>query len=78
MTLRKANVHTISGLFEIIERSWNATIISPNDTILHLKDALLICKSKMNLFNIQDVRYNEYCMETLNADIIVFASFLIS
>ena len=46
MTLRKANVHIISGHVEIIDGFGNATIILPNDIILHIKDALLSTKMK--------------------------------
>ena len=41
MTLRKANVHTISGPVEMIDGFGNATIMLSNDTILHIEDALL-------------------------------------
>ena len=40
----------------------------PNGTTLYLEDALLSSKSKINLFNFQDVRQNGYHPETLNAD----------
>ena len=46
MTLRKANVHTISGPVEMIDGSENTTIMLPNDTMLHIKDALLSTKTK--------------------------------
>ena len=55
MTLRKANVHTISGPVEMIDGSENATIMLPNDTILHIEDVLLSTKTKRNLLSFKDV-----------------------
>ena len=40
LKLHKTNIHTISRFVKIIEGFWNATIILPNDTILHMEDAL--------------------------------------
>ena len=65
MTLRKANVHTISGPVEMIDGSGNATIMLPNGTILHIEDALLSIKTKRNLFSFKDVRRNGYNLETI-------------
>ena len=70
MTLRKANVHTISGPVEMIDGSGNATIMLPNGTILHIEDALLSTKTKRNLLSFKDVRRNGYTLETIiEADI---------
>ncbi|KAK2632949.1 hypothetical protein EUGRSUZ_L00837 [Eucalyptus grandis] len=41
MTLRKAQIHTISGPVPIIDGFGNATIILPNGTILHIENAFL-------------------------------------
>ena len=41
LTLRKEDIHTISGPIEITEGSGIATIILPNDITLHIEDALL-------------------------------------
>ena len=68
LTLCKANLHTISGLVKIIKGSEHATIMLPNGTTLYLEDALLSSRSKINLFNFQDVRQNGYHPKTLNAD----------
>ena len=46
MTLRKANIHTISGLVEMIDGSENATIMLPNVTILPIEEALLSIKTE--------------------------------
>ena len=46
VTLRKTNVHTISGPVEIIDGSRNATIVLSNGTNLHIENALLNDRSK--------------------------------
>ena len=46
MTLRKTNVHTISGPVEMIDGFGNATIMLPNSTMLHIEDTLLSTKMK--------------------------------
>ena len=70
MTLRKANVHIISGPVEMIDGSENATIMLPNGIILHIEDALLSTKTKRNLLNFKDVRRNGYNLKTIiEADI---------
>ena len=56
MTLRITNIHTISGPVEMIDGSGNATIMLPNDTILHIEDAVLSTKTKRNLLSFKDVR----------------------
>ena len=66
MTLRKANVHIISGLVEMINGSGNATIMLPIGTTLHIEDALLSTKTKRNLLSFKDVRHNGYHLETIN------------
>ena len=70
MTLRKVNVHTISGPVKMIDGSGNATIMLSNGTILHIEDALLSTKIKRNLLSFKDVRRNGYNLETIiEADI---------
>ena len=70
MTLRKTNIHTISGPVEMINGFGNATIMLPNGTILHIKDALLSTKTKRNLLSFKDVRRNGYYLQTIiEADI---------
>ena len=66
MTLRKANVHTISRFVEIIEGFGNAIIMLPNGTILHIEDALLTTKTKKNLLSFKDLCHNGYHLETIN------------
>ena len=66
MTLRKANVHTISGSVEMIDGSGNATIMLPNGTTLHIEDALLSAKTKRNLLSFKDVPRNGYHLKTIN------------
>ena len=68
LILLKTNVHTISSPVKIIEGSRNTMIILPNVTILHLEDAFLSSRSKMNLLSFQDVNCNGYHLETLNTD----------
>ena len=55
----------------MIDGSGNATIMLPNDTILHIEDALLSTKTKKkNLLSFKDVRRNGYYLETIiEADI---------
>ena len=68
LTLRKANVHTISRPIKIIEGFRQATIMLPNGTTLHLEDALLSNRSSRKLLSFQDIRRNGYHIETLNAN----------
>ena len=78
MRLHKANVHTISGPVEMIDGSRNATIMLPNDIILHIEDVLLSTKTKRNLLSFKDVHRNEYNLETIiEANIDCSASYLI-
>ena len=65
MTLRKIHVHTISGLIPIIDGFGNATIVLPKGTILHIENAFLSSRSKMNLLRFKDVRRNGYHVETI-------------
>ncbi|EOY09142.1 Uncharacterized protein TCM_024537 [Theobroma cacao] len=65
VTLSKANVYTISGPVGIIDGSENATIVLPNGTTLHIKDALLSSRSKRNLLSFKYVRHNGYHLETI-------------
>ena len=51
LTLRNANIHTISRLVKIIEGSGHAIIMLPNGTTLHLEDALLSSRSNRNLLS---------------------------
>ena len=78
MTLRKANVHTISGLIKMIDGFGNAIIMLPNGTILHIEDALLSTKTKKNLHSFKDVRCNGYNLEIIikaNIDCICIISY---
>ena len=73
LTLCKANVHTISSPVEMIDGSGNAIIMLPNDTILHIEDALLSTKTKKNLLSFKNVCRNGYYLETIiEADIDCF------
>jgi len=65
MTLRKAQIHTISGLVPIIDSFGNATIVLPNGTILHIENAFLSIRSKRNLFSFKDVCHNWYHIKTI-------------
>ena len=71
LTLRKTNVHTIYGLVKMIDGSGNATIMLPNGTTLHIKDALLSTKMKRNLLSFKDVDRNGYHLGTINENDIV-------
>ena len=66
VTLRMVNVYTILGPIEIIDGFGNAIIVLLNDTILHIKDALLSNRSKRNLLSFGDVLRNRYHFETIN------------
>ena len=55
LTLHKANAYIISGPIEIIESFENATIILPNDTTLHIEDALLGSRLKRILLSFKNV-----------------------
>ena len=68
ITLRKENVHIISGPVEMINGFGNATIMLPNGTTLHIEDALLSTKMKRNLLSFKDVRHNGYHLETIIED----------
>ena len=63
---RKATVSIISSPVEIIDNSRNAIIILPNDTTLHIDNALLSTKIKRNLLSFKDTRYIGYQLETIN------------
>jgi len=66
VTLRKANIQTISGPVNIIDGYGITTVILPNGTTLYLEDALLSGRSKRNLLSYKDVRRNGYHLETVN------------
>ena len=65
--LCKTNVHTISNLVEIIEGFRNGIIMLPNDTNLHISNALLSSRSKINLLSFKGVHYKVYHFKTLKA-----------
>ena len=67
-TLAQFNVHTISGLVNLIKGSDKATIILPKDTKLQIEDALYSNKSSRNLLSFKDIRRNGYHIETMNHD----------
>ena len=66
LTLAPSNVTTISGPVNFINGSGKATIILSGGTILHLQDALYSTQSKRNLLSFQDIRWNEYHLETMS------------
>ena len=65
LTLRKVNVHSISGPVMIIEGFRKAMIILHNGTILLQEDVLLSSRLKKNLFSFPNVRRNGYHFETI-------------
>ena len=67
-TLAQSNVHTISGLVNLIKGFGKATIILPKDTKLQIEDALYSNKSSRNLLGFKDIRQNGYHIETMNHD----------
>ena len=66
LTLVKSNVNTISVPIDLIQGSGRATIILPNGTKIHINDALYLAKSNRNLLSFNDIRRNEYHIETMN------------
>ena len=65
-TLAQSNVHTISGLINLIKCSDKATIILSKGTKLQIKDVLYSNKSSRNLLSFKDIRRNGYHIETMN------------
>ena len=67
-TLAQSNVHTISGLVDLIKGFGKATIILPKGTKLQIEDALYFNKSSRKLPSFKDIRENGYHIETMNHD----------
>ena len=54
-TLAQSNVHTISGLVDLIKGFGKATIFLPKGTKLQIDDALYSNKSRRNLLSFKDI-----------------------
>ena len=67
-TLAQSNVHTISGLVNLIKDSVKGTIILLKGIELKIEDALYSNKSSRNLLSFKDIRRNGYHIETMNHD----------
>ena len=59
LTLKNANVSTLSGTTNLIKGSERVSIMLPNGTRFH-------SKSTRNLLNFKDIRKNGYHIETMN------------
>ena len=68
LTLAQSNVHTISGLVDLIKGSKRATIILPKGTKFQIEDALYSAKYSRNLFSFKDILQNRYHIEIMNHD----------
>ena len=58
LTLVETNVHTISGLADLIEGSGRANIILSRGTTFIINDALFSSRSRRNLLSLKDMRRN--------------------
>ena len=67
-TLTQSNVHTISGLVNLIKGSDKSTIILPKGTKLQIEVALYFNKSSRNLLSFKYILRNGYHIETMNHD----------
>ena len=64
--MEKTSVNTISGTSNLIEGSGRASVLLPEGTRIHIRDALYSSNSQRNLLSFKDVRLNGYNMETMN------------
>ena len=68
LTLAQSNVHTISGLVNLIKGFGRATIILPNGSKFQIVYALYYDTSNRNLLSFKDIHQNRYHIETMNRD----------
>ena len=66
LTLKNANVSTMSSTANLIEGSGRANKMLPNGTRFHINDALYSNKSTRNLLKLKDIRRNGYQIEIMN------------
>ena len=66
LTLTNVSVNTISSTSNLIESSEITNILLPNETRLHINDALYSSKSTRNLLSFKDIRKNGYYIETMS------------
>ena len=65
LNLIKANVNTISGPIDLIERTRRAMIILAKGTKLDIHNAMYSPKSKRNLLGFKDIRRNNFHIKTM-------------
>lgn len=68
LTMKNANVNTISGCSNIIEGFGKANIVLQRGTKFVIENALFSSKSLRNLLNFKDIRQNGYHIETVDID----------
>lgn len=64
LTKTNSHVWTISGTSNIIEGFGKASFILPNETQIHIPNALYSSKSTRNLLSFKDIRLNGFHIET--------------
>jgi len=72
LTLKEANVNTISCTINLIEGSRIANIMLLGETEFHISNTLYFRKSKRNLLSFKDIHCNRYHIETKNESNINF------
>ncbi|KAJ9560562.1 hypothetical protein OSB04_005722 [Centaurea solstitialis] len=68
LTMKNANVNTISGCSNIIEGSGKANIVLQRGTKIVIENALFSSKSQRNLLSFKDIHRNGYHVETIDID----------
>nr|KYP34344.1 hypothetical protein KK1_044725 [Cajanus cajan] len=66
LVMQEINISTISGTTNIIEGSGRANILLPGGMKLHIKNTLYSSNSYRNLLSFNDIRLNEFHIETNN------------
>ncbi|XP_074369756.1 uncharacterized protein LOC141711251 [Apium graveolens] len=64
ITKTEVQVGTISGISNIIEGFGKVSFVLPNDTHIHIPNALYSSKSTRNLLSFKDIRLNNFHIET--------------
>ncbi|KAG7594482.1 Integrase catalytic core [Arabidopsis thaliana x Arabidopsis arenosa] len=64
LTLKNANISTITGIASLIEGHGQAHILLPKGTHLEISDALYSPSSKRSLLSFKDIRLNGFHIET--------------
>ena len=65
LTKTSSHVWTISGTSNIIEGFGKASFILPNETQIHIPDALYSSKSTRNLLSFKDIRLNGFLISRI-------------